>query len=73
MHVKVESDCINCLFIFQHYSYRMFQGITGLMQISTSTQDYLIDTLLLHSDLCILNDVFADPNIVKVSICSGQV
>ncbi|XP_041378153.1 exosome component 10-like [Gigantopelta aegis] len=48
------------------HSYRTFQGITCLMQISTREQDYIIDTLTLRSDICMLNDVFTDPNIVKV-------
>nr|CAB3244000.1 exosome component 10-like [Phallusia mammillata] len=50
----------------EHHSYRTFQGITCLMQISTRTNDYIVDTLLLRSDLHILNEVFTDPAIVKV-------
>ncbi|XP_021366504.1 exosome component 10-like [Mizuhopecten yessoensis] len=50
----------------EHHSYRTFQGITCLMQISTRDQDFIIDTLELRSDLHILNSVFTDPSIVKV-------
>ncbi|XP_075046293.1 exosome complex component 10 isoform X2 [Mixophyes fleayi] len=50
----------------EHHSYRSFLGLTCLMQISTRTDDYIIDTLDLRSDLYILNESFTDPNIVKV-------
>ncbi len=59
------SDGIMC--IFQHHSYRTFQGITCLMQITTREQDYIIDTLELRNDLHILIEPFTDPSIVKVS------
>ncbi|XP_063804754.1 exosome complex component 10 isoform X2 [Pseudophryne corroboree] len=50
----------------EHHSYRSFLGLTCLMQISTRTDDYIIDTLELRSDLYILNESFTDPAIVKV-------
>ena len=50
----------------QAHSYRTFQGITCLMQISTSDTDYIIDTLELWDLLHSLNDVFCNPKIVKV-------
>lgn len=52
---------------FQHHSYRTFQGITCLMQISTVTEDFLIDTLSLRNDLSPLNEIFTNPAVVKVS------
>lgn len=52
--------------MLQHHSYRSFQGFTCLMQISTRTTDYIIDTLSLIDELHVLNDVFTDPKIVKV-------
>ena len=36
------------------------------MQISNREQDWIIDTLALRDDLTVLNEVFANPNIVKV-------
>lgn len=51
----------------EHHSYRSFLGITCLMQVSTQDTDYLIDTLALRDKLCILNEVFTKPSIVKVS------
>ncbi|XP_015264949.1 PREDICTED: exosome component 10 isoform X2 [Gekko japonicus] len=50
----------------EHHSYRSFLGLTCLMQISTRTEDFIIDTLELRSDLYILNETFTDPAIVKV-------
>ncbi len=53
-------------FIFQHHSYRSYQGFTCLMQISSRTEDFLIDTIALRDELNILNNIFTNPNIVKV-------
>uniref|UniRef100_A0A8W8J1W6 HRDC domain-containing protein n=1 Tax=Magallana gigas TaxID=29159 RepID=A0A8W8J1W6_MAGGI len=50
----------------EHHSYRSFQGITCLMQISTATEDFLIDTLALRNDLSPLNEIFTHPAVVKV-------
>ncbi|XP_031469308.1 exosome component 10 [Phasianus colchicus] len=50
----------------EHHSYRSFLGLTCLMQISTRTEDFIIDTLELRSDMSILNETFTDPAIVKV-------
>ncbi|XP_076231525.1 exosome component Rrp6 [Calliopsis andreniformis] len=50
----------------EHHSYRSFQGITCLMQISTRDKDYLIDTLSLRSELHELNEIFTKPSILKV-------
>lgn len=50
----------------EHHSYRTFQGITCLMQISTREKDYIVDTLTLREDLHILNEVFTNPDVVKV-------
>lgn len=50
----------------EHHDYRSYYGLVCLMQISTRTQDWLIDTLALREDLQILNVVFTDPKITKV-------
>ncbi|XP_055388236.1 exosome component 10 isoform X2 [Condylostylus longicornis] len=50
----------------EHHSYRSYQGITCLMQISTNKKDYIIDTLTLRDDLQILNEVFTDPGVLKI-------
>lgn len=51
----------------EHHDYRTYYGFLCLMQISTRTKDYIIDTLLLREELEVLNEVFTDSSIVKVS------
>ncbi|KAL8564918.1 hypothetical protein ACOMHN_019821 [Nucella lapillus] len=50
----------------EHHSYRTFQGFVCLMQVSTRTQDFIVDTLALRADMHRLNEVFTDPQITKV-------
>jgi ribonuclease D len=50
----------------EHHDYLTYQGFTCLMQISTRTEDFIIDTLKLRKELFVLNQVFANPQIVKV-------
>lgn len=50
----------------QHHSFRTYQGITCLIQISTSDDDFVIDVFPLWSDMELLNEVFTDPSILKV-------
>eukprot|EP00252_Welwitschia_mirabilis_P022092 TRINITY_DN5868_c0_g1_i2.p1 TRINITY_DN5868_c0_g1~~TRINITY_DN5868_c0_g1_i2.p1 ORF type:complete len:406 (+),score=81.47 TRINITY_DN5868_c0_g1_i2:103-1320(+) len=51
----------------EHNQYRSYQGITCLMQISTRTKDFVVDTLVLNNHVgpC-LRDIFANPSITKV-------
>ncbi|KAK6527899.1 exosome nuclease subunit [Arthrobotrys megalospora] len=50
----------------EHHDYRSYIGLVCLMQISTRDQDWIIDTLKLRDELEVLNEVFANPGIVKV-------
>ena len=50
----------------EHHSQHSFQGFLCLMQVSTRTEDFLVDTIELRSELHILNEVFTDPKIIKV-------
>ncbi|KAJ7306355.1 hypothetical protein JRQ81_009699 [Phrynocephalus forsythii] len=50
----------------EHHSYRSFLGLTCLLQISTRTEDFIVDALELRGELYILNEAFTDPAIVKV-------
>lgn len=52
----------------EHHDYRSYYGFVCLMQISTRTQDWIVDTLELREELIALNEVFTDPKIVKVLI-----
>ncbi|KAI3443386.1 hypothetical protein Pfo_000051 [Paulownia fortunei] len=51
----------------EHNQYRSFQGMTCLMQISTRTEDFVIDTLKLRIHIGpYLREVFKDPTKRKV-------
>ncbi|KAG8927434.1 exosome nuclease subunit [Tulasnella sp. 408] len=50
----------------EHHDYRTFNGFVCLMQISTRDEDFIVDTLAIRDELVVLNEVFADPKIVKV-------
>ncbi|KAJ2441872.1 exosome nuclease subunit [Coemansia sp. RSA 2424] len=50
----------------EHHNFRSFQGFTCLIQVSSRTQDFVIDALALRDSLHQLNAVTADPQIVKV-------
>ncbi|KAI0088479.1 hypothetical protein BDY19DRAFT_1007236 [Irpex rosettiformis] len=50
----------------EYHSYRSFAGFVCLMQASTRTSDWVVDTLALREELEELNEVFTDPSIVKV-------
>ncbi|KAK9457713.1 ribonuclease H-like domain-containing protein [Dipodascopsis uninucleata] len=50
----------------EHHDHRSYIGFVCLMQISTRTQDYVVDTLQLRDELQALNEVFTNPNIIKV-------
>ncbi|OMO70391.1 hypothetical protein COLO4_28619 [Corchorus olitorius] len=51
----------------EHNQYRSFQGMTCLMQISTRTEDFIVDTLKLRIHIGpYLREVFKDPSKKKV-------
>lgn len=51
----------------EHHDARSFVGLVSLMQISTRNKDWIVDTLKpWRQKLQVLNEVFTDPNIVKV-------
>lgn len=52
----------------EHHSTHSFIGLVSLMQISTRNKDWIVDTLKpWREELQVLNEVFTNPNIVKVS------
>ena len=53
----------------EYHNYRSFGGFVCLMQISTRAEDFVVDTLALREELEELNEVFTNPNIVKVPWC----
>ncbi len=53
----------------EHHDEHSYIGIVSLMQISTRDKDWIIDTLKpWRRELQVLNEVFADSKILKVSI-----
>ena len=53
----------------EHHDEHSYIGLVSLMQISTREKDWIIDTLRpWRRELQILNEVFADPAIVKVRL-----
>ncbi|KAK1753090.1 ribonuclease H-like domain-containing protein [Echria macrotheca] len=51
----------------EHHDFRTYAGLLSLMQISTRDKDWIVDTLVpWRHKLEVLNEVFADPGIVKV-------
>lgn len=51
----------------EHHDEHSYTGLVSLMQISTRTKDWVVDTLKpWRRDLQVLNEVFTDPNILKV-------
>lgn len=55
----------------EHHDFRTYVGLVSLLQISTREKDWIVDTLKpWRHKLQILNEVFADPTIVKVRILS---
>ncbi|PFH53303.1 hypothetical protein AMATHDRAFT_137825 [Amanita thiersii Skay4041] len=50
----------------EHHNYRTYSGFVCLMQLSTRQEDWIVDTLALREELVELNEVFTDPEIVKV-------
>lgn len=57
----------------EHNHYRSFQGLTCLMQISTRTEDFIVDTLKLRKYLGdYLREFFRDPTKKKVMHGAGR-
>lgn len=51
----------------EHHDVHSYHGLVSLMQISTRERDWVVDTLKpWRDDLQVLNEVFADPSIIKV-------
>lgn len=51
----------------EHHDFRTYSGLLSLMQISTRDKDWIVDTLQpWRHKLEVLNEVFANPKIIKV-------
>lgn len=60
------SKCSEIGVDLEHHSFRTYQGFTCLIQISTRSEDFIVDALTLRHELHVLNEIFANPKIVKV-------
>lgn len=57
----------------EHHDFRTYIGLVSLLQISTREKDWVVDTLKpWRHKLQVLNEVFADPTIVKVNTLSNK-
>ena len=65
MAAKLDAADIFAIDLEAH-SYRTYASFTCLMQISTRTEDFVVDTLSLRSHLQLLNSSFTNPKVVKV-------
>ena len=52
----------------EHHSYRSYSGFLCLLQLSDRIEDWIVDLLALREEVEALNEVFTDPNIVKVCL-----
>ncbi|KAF9474588.1 hypothetical protein BDN70DRAFT_865980 [Pholiota conissans] len=50
----------------EHHSYRSYAGFLCLMQISDRDEDWVVDLLAMRDEMETLNEVFTDPEIIKV-------
>ncbi|CAE6458731.1 unnamed protein product [Rhizoctonia solani] len=50
----------------EHNSLRTYKGLVCLIQLSSRTQDWVIDALALREEMGVLRGVLEDPNVVKV-------
>ena len=50
----------------ENHNYRTFQGFSCLMQVSTRSEDFIIDTLACRPFMHRLNAIFSNPCILKV-------
>lgn len=57
----------------EHHDFRTYIGLVSLLQISTREKDWVVDTLKpWRHKLQVLNEVFADPTIIKVRALSSK-
>jgi exosome complex exonuclease RRP6 len=58
----------------EHHDFRTYNGLLSLMQISTRDKDWIVDTLQpWRHKLEVLNEIFADPSIIKVGSPSSVI
>eukprot|EP00163_Fabomonas_tropica_P020027 TRINITY_DN351_c0_g1_i1.p1 TRINITY_DN351_c0_g1~~TRINITY_DN351_c0_g1_i1.p1 ORF type:complete len:909 (+),score=249.30 TRINITY_DN351_c0_g1_i1:264-2729(+) len=64
--VAVLERCSEIAIDLEQHAFRSFQGFVCLMQISTRSEDFLVDTLVVRHAMDLLAPVFTNPDIIKV-------
>ncbi|PWW74965.1 hypothetical protein C7212DRAFT_358767 [Tuber magnatum] len=64
--IKDMRRCTEIAIDLEHHGTRTYVGLTCLMQLSTRDDDYIVDTLKLRGQLEPLNEIFANPRVIKV-------
>lgn len=64
--IKSDVNCHEIAIDLEHHSRYSYRGITCLIQMSTRMKDYIIDPVNLKEELVNLNEITANPHIVKV-------
>uniref|UniRef100_A0A0K0D917 HRDC domain-containing protein n=1 Tax=Angiostrongylus cantonensis TaxID=6313 RepID=A0A0K0D917_ANGCA len=62
----VLNSCVEFAVDLEHHDFRSYLGLTCLIQISTRTEDYIIDPFPIWNEMHILNEPFTDAKILKV-------
>ena len=70
-NTTVTGDWLGLVFLKIHLKpyFRSYLGLTCLVQISSQKKDFLIDPLNIWADMTLLNEITANPKIVKVDCC----
>jgi len=50
----------------EHHDFRSYRGFVCLVQISTRQKDFVVDPFNIFPQMHMLNEIFTDPNILKV-------
>lgn len=50
----------------EHHDFRSYRGFVCLIQVSTRQKDFIVDPFDIFPQMHLLNEVFSDPNILKV-------
>lgn len=69
MYLKLKDEPIIAVDL-EHHSFHSYNGLVSLMQISSATEDFIVDTIrlreVLQSSEYSLNTLFANPAILKI-------
>lgn len=64
--IKNDFNCYEIAIDLEHHSQHSYRGITCLIQLSIRTKDFIIDPINIQDELFQLNEITANPRILKV-------